>query len=173
MYLGEILSSGAWICQFDRTRRGKSWANCLARRFAAKPFLHVCEEIVVRNSPCKAVRVKSNKFDIFGLERQIPYCVGLLWESSWPWSIKHPIKMHGILAWLQCFNMLLEEEIPTPLKSHETAVCFVINCNLWTNNKFQKTCRRPLSCWKQSIYGNQFEITKSPNQFIGIPQAIN
>ena len=63
---------------------GKSWANCLARRFA-QPFPHVCGEIVVRNLPHEAVSIKSNMFDIFGLARQIPQCVRPSWESSWPW----------------------------------------------------------------------------------------
>ena len=45
-----------------------------ARQFA-QPFPHVCGEIVVRNSPREAVRIKSNMFDIFGLARQIPQCV--------------------------------------------------------------------------------------------------
>ena len=63
---------------------GKSWANCLARRFA-QLFPHVCGEIVVRNSPREAVRIKSNMFDIFCLARQIPQCVRPSWESSWAW----------------------------------------------------------------------------------------
>ena len=63
---------------------GKSWAKCLARRFA-QPFPHMCGEIVVRNSPREAVRIKSNMFDIFGLARQIPHCVRPSWESSWAW----------------------------------------------------------------------------------------
>ena len=31
-------------------------------------------ENMVRNSPCEAVRIKSNMFDIFGLARQIAHC---------------------------------------------------------------------------------------------------
>ena len=49
---------------------------------------HVCGEIVVRNSPREAVRIKPNMFDIFVLMRQIPQ-LGL---------IKDPIKILGILT---------------------------------------------------------------------------
>ena len=38
-------------------------------------FLTCGGEIVVRNLPHEAVRIKSNMFDIFGLARQIPQCV--------------------------------------------------------------------------------------------------
>ena len=86
--------------------------NCLARRFAQQ-FSHVYGEIVVRNSPREAVRVKSYMFDIFGLGRQISHCVRPSWVSSWAW-----------FTWLQRFKLVSGEEIPTPLKSRENAMYF-------------------------------------------------
>ena len=93
-----------------RTRWGKSWAYCLSRWFS-QLFPHVCREILVRNLPCEAVRIKTN-VDIFHLMRQIPHCVQPSWELSWVWPIKHPIKMHGILTWLQrCRDFFLRHHL--------------------------------------------------------------
>ena len=46
-----------------------------SKRCLGRFLMHVCGEILVRNSPRKAVKMKSNVFDIFGLSRQIPHRV--------------------------------------------------------------------------------------------------
>ena len=101
-----------------RTRWGKSRVKCLARR-SAQPF-----PVLARNSPREVVSIKSNMFDIFGLARQIPRCVRPSWESSWAWSIKHPIKIHSILTWLQWRRKFFLRHHLEPLESREYAMYF-------------------------------------------------
>ena len=74
-----------------------------------------------------SVRKKSNMFDIFRLARQIPHCVRPLWESSWAWSMKHPIKIHGILTWLQWRRNFFSDTILNRW-SHLSMPCIFIGC---------------------------------------------
>ena len=90
-------------------------------------FLTVCGELLVRNSPREAVRKKSNMFDIFRLARQIPHCVRPSWESSWAWPMKHPIKIHGILTWLQWRRNFFSDTILNRW-SHVSMPCIFIGC---------------------------------------------
>ena len=131
---------------------GKSWANCLARRFAQQ-FPHVCGEIVVRNSPREAVRIKSNMFDIFGLARQIPQCVRPSWESSWAWFNQASNKNTWHTHVTPEFKMVSEEEIPTSLKSCENAMYFYWKLHWTSSTRFSRWphTMRNLPCEAKNI----------------------
>ena len=75
----------------------KSCVNCLARRFAQTAISSRVRGNFGEEFASRDREDKSNMFYIW-LARQIPHCVRPSWESSWARSIKHPIKIHGILT---------------------------------------------------------------------------
>ena len=108
-----------------RTGWGKSWANCLARWFD-QPFPHTCRDIVVRNSPCKALRInlKSNVLDIFWpREANSSLCTALARiDVSLVNQASNKNTWHSYMSSLRV-SIFLRHHLE-PLKSRENAMYF-------------------------------------------------
>ena len=90
----------------------------------------MCGEIVVRNSPRRAVRIKSNISYFWPRKANSSLCVAIVRiELSYEVNqASNEIHVHVILMSLQWFKMASEEETTMPLKSRENAT-YHINTN--------------------------------------------